>query len=71
MFSKTCQKKLLSPIFNLVKFSLRPKNEFGALVAFKLSAASNTPENGGRDLSASLIQMDNLIDPSSIDSTES
>ena len=53
------------------QFSLRPQNEFGALVAFKLSAASNTPENGGRDLSASLIQMDNLIDPSSIDSTES
>ena len=32
------------------------------LIAFKLSAASNTPENGGYDLSASLIQMDNLID---------
>ena len=71
MFSKTCQNKLLSPIFNLVKFSLRSKNEFGALVAFKLSAASNTLENGGHDLSRSLIQMDNLIDPSSIDSTDS
>ena len=53
------------------QFSLRPKNEFGALVAFKLYTASNTLENGGRDLSASLIQMDNLIDPSSIDSTDS
>ena len=35
-FSETCQNKVLSPIFNIVKFSLRPKNECGALVAFKL-----------------------------------
>ena len=41
---------------------LRSKNECVALIAFKLSAASNTPENGGHDFSASLIQMDNLID---------
>ena len=29
---------------------------------FKLSAALNTLENGGHDLSASLIRKDNLID---------
>ena len=61
-FSKTCENKLLLPFFNLVKFSLRPKNNCVALIAFKLSAASNTPENGGHDLSTSLIQMDNLTD---------
>ena len=32
------------------------------LIVFKLSVASNTPENGGHDLSTSLIQMDNLTD---------
>ena len=62
LFPKTCQNKLLSPIFNLVKFLLRPKNECVALIAFKLSAASNTPENPWHDLSTSLIQLDNLID---------
>ena len=61
-FSKTCQNKLLSTIFNLVKFSLRPKNECVALIAFKLSAALNTLENGGHDLSTSLIRKDNLVD---------
>ena len=61
-FSKTCQNKLLSTIFNLVKFSLRPKNECVALIAFKLSAALNTLENGGHDLSTSLIRKDNSID---------
>ena len=45
-FSKTCQNQLLSPIFNLVKFSLRSKNECVALVAFKLSEALNTCEWG-------------------------
>ena len=59
---KTCQNKLLPPIFNLVKFSLRSKNECVALIAFNLSAASKAPENGGNVLSPSLIQMDNLID---------
>ena len=38
------------------------KNECVALTAFKLSAALNTPENGGHDLSTSLVQMDNLTD---------
>ena len=52
---------LLSPIFNLVKFSLR-HNECVALIAFKLSAALNTLENGWHDLSTSLIRKDNLID---------
>ena len=61
-FSKTCQNKLLSPIFNLVKFSLKPKNECVVLIAFKLSVALNTLENGGYDLSTSLIRKDNLID---------
>ena len=36
------KRKLLSAIFNLVKFSLRPKNECVALVPFKLFAALNT-----------------------------
>ena len=40
--TKACQNKLLLPIFNLVKFLLRPKNECVALVDFKLSAALNT-----------------------------
>ena len=62
IFSNTCQNKFLSPIFNLVKFSLRPKNKCVALTAFNLSAALNTPENGGHDLSTSLIQIDNLTD---------
>ena len=39
LFSKTCQNKLLLPIFKLVKFLLRPKNECVALIAFKISAA--------------------------------
>ena len=39
-----------------------PKNECVALIAYNSSAASNIPENGGHDLSTSLIQMDNLID---------
>ena len=47
---------------NLVKFSLGSKNECVALTAFKLSAVSNTPGDGGHDLSASLIQMDNAAD---------
>ena len=55
-------KTSLSLIFNLVKFSLRSKNECVALIAFKSSAVSNTPENAWHDLSTSLIQMDNLID---------
>ena len=47
---------------DLVKFALRPKNDCIALIAFKLSAALNTLENGGHDLSTSLIRKDNLID---------
>ena len=38
---KICQSKLLSPLFNSVKFSLRLKNKWVALVAFKLSVALN------------------------------
>ena len=44
--------KLLSPLFNSVKFSLRPKNEWIALVAFKLSVAirvSQIGSTGGGD----------------------
>ena len=55
-------KTSLSLVFNLVKFSLRSKNECVALIAFNLSAASKAPENRGNVLSPSLIQMDNLID---------
>ena len=62
--SNTFQNKLLLPIFNLVKFSLRPKNECLTLIAFKLSAALNALENGGHDISTSLIRKDNLIDSS-------
>ena len=62
LFQKKCQNKLLLPFLNLVKFSLRPKNECVSLIAFKLSAALNSPENGGHDLSTSLIRKDNLID---------
>ena len=39
-----------------------PKNECVALIAFKLSAALNTLENEGHDLSTSLIRKDNFID---------
>ena len=56
---KHVKKKLLSAIFNLIKFSLRPKNECVALVPFKLFAALNT---WGHDLSTSLIRKDNLVD---------
>ena len=49
-------------IANLVKFLLRPKNECVALIVFKLSAVLNSLENGGHDLSTSLIRKDNLID---------
>ena len=42
-------------IANLVKFSLRPKNECVALIVFKLSAVLSSLENGGHDLSTSLI----------------
>ena len=39
-FTKTCQNKILSQLFNSVKFSLRPKKFVRiALVAFKLSVA--------------------------------
>ena len=38
--------KLLSPLFNSVKFSLRPKNEWIALVAFKLSVAIRVSQIG-------------------------
>ena len=38
------------------------KNECVALIAFKLSVALNTLENGGQDLSTCLIRKDNLID---------
>ena len=55
-------KQALTPIFNLVKFSLRPKNEYVALIAFKLSSALNTLENGGTNLSTSLIRKDNSTD---------
>ena len=48
--------------FQFSKFLLSPKNECVALIAFKLSAALNTLENGGHDLSTSLIRKDNLID---------
>ena len=44
------------------QFSLRPKNEYVALIAFKLSSALNTLENGGNNLSTSLIRKDNLTD---------
>ena len=40
---------------------MRPKNECVAMVAFKLSAALKI-ENGGHDLSTSLIGKDKLID---------
>ena len=39
---KHAKNKLSSPLFNSVKFSLRSKNEWEALVAFKLSVALNT-----------------------------
>ena len=55
-------KTSLSLIFNLVKFSLRSKNECVALIAFKLSLALNTLENEGHDLLTSLIRKDNLTD---------
>ena len=48
--------------FQFSKFLLSPKNECVALIAFKLSAALNTLENGGHDLLTSLIRKDNLID---------
>ena len=38
--------KLLSPLFNSVKFSLRPKNEWIALVAFKLSVVIRVSQIG-------------------------
>ena len=44
--------KLLSPLFNSVKFSLRPKNEWIALVAFKLFVTirvSQIGSTGGGD----------------------
>ena len=62
LYKKHLKTSFLSPIFNLVKFSFRPKNDCVAPIAFKLSAALNTLENGGHDLSASLIRKDNLID---------
>ena len=62
LFQKDVKTSFLSPISNLVKFSLRPKNECVALIAFKLFVLSRTPKNEGLDLSTSLIQMDNLID---------
>ena len=55
-------KQVLSPIYNLVKLLLWPKNECVVLIAFKLSASSSTPKNDRHDLSTSLIRMDNLID---------
>ena len=43
MFSQnTYQNKLLSSLFNSVKLSLRPKNQWVALVPLKLSVALNT-----------------------------
>ena len=62
LFKKHVKTSFLLPIFNLVKFSLRPKNECVALIALKLSVALNTFENGGQDLSACLIRKDNLVD---------
>ena len=41
ILSQTCQNKLLSPLFNSVKFSLRLKIEWVVLVAFKLSVVLN------------------------------
>ena len=38
--------KLLSPLFNSAKFSLRPKNEWIALVAFRLSVVIRVPQIG-------------------------
>ena len=38
--------KLLSQLFNSVKFSLKPKNEWIALVAFKLSVAIRVSQIG-------------------------
>ena len=61
LFQKHVKTSFLSPTFNLVKFSLRPKKECVALIAFKLSVALNTLENGGQDLSTCLIRKDNLI----------
>ena len=46
--------KLLSPLFNSVKFSLRPKNEWIALVALKLSVGIRVSQIG------STCQGDNL-----------
>ena len=62
LFQKHVKTSFFLPIFNLVKFSLRPKNECVALIAFKLSVALNTLENGGQDLSTCLIREDNLVD---------
>ena len=62
LFRKHVKTSFLLPIFNLVKFSLKPKNECVALIAFKLSVALNTLENGGQDLSTCLIREDNLVD---------
>ena len=62
LFQKDVKTSFLSPISNLVKFSLRPKNECVALIAFKLFVALNTLENGGQDLSTCLIRKYNLID---------
>ena len=62
LFQKHVKTSFLSPAFNLVECSLRSKNECVVLIAFKLSVALNTLENGGQDLSTCLIRKDNLID---------
>ena len=48
LFQKHVKISFLSPTFNLVKYSLRPKNECVALIAFKLSVALNTLEMEGK-----------------------
>ena len=62
LFKKHVKTSFYHQFLNLVKFSLRPKIECVALIAFKLSAALNTVENGRHDLSTSLTRKDNLID---------
>ena len=59
---KNMSKQAFIPIFNLVKLSLRPKNECVAVIVFKLSVALNTLQNGRHDLSTSLIRKNNLVD---------
>ena len=60
---KTCHDKLLLPLFISVKLSLRPKNQWVALVPFKLSVALNTWKRR-HNLSTNLIQNVSVSRPS-------